>query len=125
MLGAVRARCSGIRRFLAAHDLDEAFEHARAPQGVDLVLLDLSPAGLRRHHALARFRQAFPQVRVVVVSSAPDRNCVLVHWSSAPSDYVRRRTTLRSSPPRCTWSAKAASTFRSRRSLTDEPQAER
>jgi DNA-binding NarL/FixJ family response regulator len=75
MLGAVVRTVFGDATLLAAHDLDEAFEHARGPQGVDLALLDLSLPGCAGIEALARFRKAFPQLRVVV-SSADDHTCV-------------------------------------------------
>ena len=88
MLGAVARAVFDGATLLAAHDLDEAFEHARAPQGVDLVLLDLSLPGCAGIEALARFRKAFPQVPVVVVSSADDRNCVLRSLEVGAVGYV-------------------------------------
>jgi DNA-binding NarL/FixJ family response regulator len=93
MLGTVVRTVFADSTLLAAHDLEEAFEHARGPQGVDLVLLDLSLPGCAGIEALARFRKAFPQVRVVVVSSAADRNCVLRALEAGALGYVPKTHT--------------------------------
>jgi DNA-binding NarL/FixJ family response regulator len=78
---------------LAAHDLDEAFRHARGPDGLDLVLLELTLPGCAGIEALARFRKAFPRIRVVVVSGAEDRNCVLRSLEVGAVGYVPKTHT--------------------------------
>jgi DNA-binding NarL/FixJ family response regulator len=93
MLGTVVRTVFVDSTLLTAHDLDEAFAHARAPQGVDLALLDLSLPGCDGIEALARFRKAFPQIPVVVVSSADDRDCVLRALEVGAVGYVPKTHT--------------------------------
>jgi DNA-binding NarL/FixJ family response regulator len=93
VLGTVVRTVFGDPTLLTAHNLTEAFAHARADGGVDLVLLDLSLPGCAGIDALSRFRKAFPRVRVVVVSSTEDRSCVLRSLEAGAVGYVPKTHT--------------------------------
>lgn len=93
VLGDVVRRIFPESTLLAAHDLDQAFRHARAAEAIDLVLLDLSLPGCGGTEALARFRTAFPDLRVVVVTSAEDRSLVLRALELGAVGYVPKTHT--------------------------------
>lgn len=58
-----------------AGDLDAAFESLRE-YPAELVLLDLGLPGCGGVESVLRFRQAFPDTRVVVISSEDERNAI-------------------------------------------------
>jgi DNA-binding NarL/FixJ family response regulator len=76
----------------AAADLDEAFAAARATP-MDVVLLDLGLPGCRGIDALKRFRQAFPQVTIVVISSNEDSQVISDALEAGASGYIPKALT--------------------------------
>lgn len=58
-----------------AGELDAAFESMRESPA-DIVMLDLGLPGCGGIESLLRFRRAFPDVRVVVISSEDERNVI-------------------------------------------------
>lgn len=71
-LGAVVRKAIPNAKVHAELDLDAALERAGRLARLELALLDLGLPGCSGIEALVRFRQAFPKVRVVVVSAMED-----------------------------------------------------
>ena len=63
-------RLSSELQLLQASTCDEAFALCEAQPDIELILLDLSLVGMRGMDGLAVLRERYPQVPVVVVSSA-------------------------------------------------------
>jgi DNA-binding NarL/FixJ family response regulator len=89
MLLAEQARAA----FSGAHveatgSLAEAVECARAMGGVEACLLDLGLPGCKGIEALTRFRAAFPEARVVVVSAFEERAVVLAALDEGAVGYI-------------------------------------
>jgi CheY-like chemotaxis protein len=74
-------------RISAAADLEEALAAAQATP-MDAVLLDLGLPGYRGIEALKRFRQSFPQVPVVVISSNEDSQVIADALEAGASGYI-------------------------------------
>ena len=76
----------------AAADLGEALAAARAAP-MDVVLLDLGLPGCHGIDALKRFRQAFPQVITVVISSHEDSRVISAALEAGASGYIPKALT--------------------------------
>ncbi len=70
-----------------ARDLEEALEAARG-RPVQLVLLDLGLPGCGGIESLLRFRQQFPDVRVVVVSAVEDHASIRGALAAGAAGYI-------------------------------------
>jgi DNA-binding NarL/FixJ family response regulator len=89
MLLAAYARTAfSSTRVETARGLPEAIEAARAMGGVDACLLDLGLPGCKGIEALTRFRHAFAQARVVIVSANEERAVVLAALAEGASGYI-------------------------------------
>lgn len=89
MIFAERARAA----FDAAHvecasNLEEAIEHGRTMGGVEACLLDLGLPDCSGIEALTRFRDAYPEARVVVVSAFEERAVVLACFEAGAVGYI-------------------------------------
>lgn len=71
----------------SANGLADALQATR-DETIDLVLLDLGLPGCRDVSALTQFREAFPAVRVVVVSAVEERETVLAALEAGAVGYV-------------------------------------
>jgi DNA-binding NarL/FixJ family response regulator len=60
---------------------------------MDVVLLDLGLPGCRGIDALKRFRQAFPQVTIVVISSNEDSQVISDALEAGASGYIPKALT--------------------------------
>jgi len=76
----------------AAADLDEALAAARATP-MDIVLLDLGLPGCHGIDALKRFRQAFPKVTIVVISSNEDSRVISDALEAGASSFIPKALT--------------------------------
>ncbi len=87
MLTAVAFSALPGSRVHSARDLEEGLAAARA-SAIDLVLLDLGLPGCRGVDAVKRFRQAFPQVTIVVVSSNEDAQVVSEALQAGAASFI-------------------------------------
>jgi DNA-binding NarL/FixJ family response regulator len=72
----------------AAVDSERGFAIAAAEPDLDLVLLDLNIPGLAGVPALKAWRQRYPEVPVVVLSSADDRTTVLAAIAAGAAGFI-------------------------------------
>ena len=73
---------------LAAGDSERGFAIADAEPDLDLVLLDLTLPGLAGIPALKAWRRRYPEVPVVVLSSADDRPTVLAAIAAGAAGFI-------------------------------------
>jgi DNA-binding NarL/FixJ family response regulator len=84
----VIARLEPGAAVLAAADADQGFAVADAEPDLDLVLLDLNIPGLAGIPALKAWRRRYPEVPVVVLSSADDRPTVLAAIAAGAAGFI-------------------------------------
>lgn len=87
MLTAIACSALPGSKVQSASNLEEAFATARA-SAVDLVLLDLGLPGCRGIDAVKRFRQAFPRVTILVVSSNEDNEVISEALQAGATGYI-------------------------------------
>lgn len=73
---------------LEAGSIDEAFERASSAPRLDLVLMDLGLPGVSGLEGIGMFRERFPDVPVVALSSADDADTVLRAIDAGAMGYV-------------------------------------
>ena len=73
---------------LGAQDSERGFAIADAEPDLDLVLLDLNLPGLAGIPALKAWRRRYPEVPVVVLSSADDRPTVLAAIAAGAAGFI-------------------------------------
>jgi DNA-binding NarL/FixJ family response regulator len=73
---------------LAVGDSERGFAIAAAEPDLDLVLLDLNIPGLAGIPALKAWRRRYPEVPVVVLSSADDRPTVLAAIAAGAAGFI-------------------------------------
>ena len=93
---AVRKTFSGARVHTAV-DLPEALQIA-AGHPLDLVLLDLTLPTCSGIDALYRFRQAYPQVPVLVVSSNEDKERIKACLDAGARGYITKTSAISGLP---------------------------
>jgi len=76
-----------------ATDLDEAMAYARGAGPPDLAVLDLGLPGCRGIEALIRFREALPDVPVVILSATDDGNVVRAALNAGAKGYLPKTST--------------------------------
>ena len=84
----VVARLEPGATVLAAADSERGFAIADAEPDLDLVLLDLNIPGLAGIPALKAWRRRYPEVPVVVLSSADDRPTVLAAIAAGAAGFI-------------------------------------
>jgi len=84
----VVARLEPGAAVLAAADSERGFAIATAERDLDLVLLDLNLPGLAGIPALKAWRRRYPEVPVVVLSSADDRPTVLAAIAAGAAGFI-------------------------------------
>jgi DNA-binding NarL/FixJ family response regulator len=84
----VVARLEPGARVLAVGDSERGFAIADAEPDLDLVLLDLNIPGLAGIPALKAWRRRYPEVPVVVLSSADDRPTVLAAIAAGAAGFI-------------------------------------
>jgi DNA-binding NarL/FixJ family response regulator len=84
----VVARLEAGATVLAAGDSEQGFAVADAEPDLDLVLLDLNVPGLAGIPALKAWRRRYPEVPVVVLSSADDRPTVLAAIAAGAAGFI-------------------------------------
>lgn len=107
----------GLRAALEAHGADivvldagclqDAMERYEAEPDIDMVLLDLNMSDCRGLHGVKRFKEAFPEARVVVFSATQDEfvirqaeslgACGYIAKSQHPADLAKAIRSLASS----------------------------
>ena len=92
----VRKTFAGAKVHTAA-DLPDALQIASG-RPLDLVLLDLKLPTCNGIQALERFREAFPQVPVLVVSINEDRDCIEACIAAGARGYIPKTAALRGLP---------------------------
>jgi DNA-binding NarL/FixJ family response regulator len=75
-------------KVLAVGDSEQGFTIADAEPDLDLVLLDLNTPGLAGIPALKAWRRRYPEVPVVVLSSADDRPTVLAAIAAGAAGFI-------------------------------------
>ena len=85
---AVVARLEPGAAVLAAAGSERGFAIAEAEPDLDLVLLDLNIPGLSGIPALKAWRRRYPEVPVVVLSSADDRPTVLAAIGAGAAGFI-------------------------------------
>ena len=93
----VRKTFTGARVHTAV-DLPEALQIA-AGRPLDLVLLDLTLPTCRGLDALERFRQAFPDVPVLVVSASEEEERASACLAAGARGFVAKTSALAELPP--------------------------
>lgn len=76
-----------------AGSCEEAFELLARRGGADLVLIDLGLPGLSGLEGLARLRRDHPEVPVVVMSSADDKDTVLAALDAGAMGFIPKSST--------------------------------
>ena len=84
----VVARLEPGATVLAVGDSERGFAIADAEPDLDLVLLDLNIPGLAGIPALKAWRRRYPEVPVVVLSSADDRPTVLAAIAAGAAGFI-------------------------------------
>jgi DNA-binding NarL/FixJ family response regulator len=92
VLAAVASYALRGSRVKAVGDLESAFEAARATP-MDAVLLDLGLPGCRGVDSVMRFKEAFPRVVIVVVSSNEDSQVIADALAAGASGYLPKGLT--------------------------------
>ena len=92
VLAAVASYALRGSRVKAVGDLESAFEAARA-MPMDAVLLDLGLPGCRGVDSVKRFKEAFPRVVIVVVSSNEDSQVIADALAAGASGYLPKGLT--------------------------------
>lgn len=92
VLAAVASCALRGARVKAVGDLESALEAARATP-MDAVLLDLGLPGCRGVDSVKRFKQAFPRVVIVVVSSNEDSQVIAEALEAGASGYLPKGLT--------------------------------
>jgi DNA-binding NarL/FixJ family response regulator len=92
----VRKTFSGARVHTAV-DLPEALQIASG-RPLDLVLLDLSLPTCRGIDALERFREAYPDVPVLVVSANEDEDRIQACLAAGARGYVKKSVAVTNLP---------------------------
>jgi DNA-binding NarL/FixJ family response regulator len=85
---AVVARLEPGATVLAASDSERGFAIAEREPDLDLVLLDLNMPGLAGIPALKAWRSRHPDIPVVVLSSAEDRQSVLAAIGAGAAGFI-------------------------------------
>ena len=93
---SVRKTFSGAKVHTAS-DLPDALQIASG-HSVDLVLLDLKLPTCSGIEALERFRKAFPELPVLVVSINEDRHCIKACLDAGARGYIPKTAALRGLP---------------------------
>ena len=93
---SVRKTFAGAKVHTAG-DLPDALQIASG-RALDLVLLDLRLPTCNGIQALERFREAFPEVPVLVVSINEDRDCIKACLAAGARGYIPKTAALRSLP---------------------------
>ena len=93
---SVRKTFAGAKVHTAG-DLPDALQIASG-HPVDLVLLDLKLPTCNGIEALERFRKAFPQLPVLVVSIIEDRDCIKACLAAGARGYIPKTAALRGLP---------------------------
>ena len=75
-------------KVLAVGDSERGFAIADAEPDLDLVLLDLNTPGLAGINAVKAWRRRYPQLPVVVLSSADDRPTVLAAIAAGAAGFI-------------------------------------
>lgn len=88
VMGAVLARTLAPEVIYVENGLQEALLRARQDSALDLVVLDLGLPGCKGIEALTRFRKAFPQVPVVVISATEDSATVRAALDAGARGYI-------------------------------------
>jgi len=79
-------------RIHVASSLADAISQARGNAHLGLVLLDLGLPGCAGIEALARFRAAWPELRVAVVSANEDADCVHAVFAAGAAGFIPKTT---------------------------------
>jgi DNA-binding NarL/FixJ family response regulator len=77
-------------QFLEAACLQDALDVCKASQPIDLVLLDLNMSDCRGLQGLRRFKEAFPAVRVAVLSATQDEFVVRQAQALGAAAYIAK-----------------------------------
>lgn len=93
---SVRKTFAGAKVHTAA-DLPDALQIASG-RPLDLVLLDLKLPTCNGIEALERFRKAFPELPVLVVSINEDRDCIKACLEAGARGYIPKTAALRALP---------------------------
>ena len=92
LLSAVAATAFPDARIETAADLATGLACARGMAPLDLVLLDLGLPGCRGIDALLVFREAFPDAKIVVVSSHDAPDLIAAARAAGATDFLSKRT---------------------------------
>lgn len=95
IMRAVLAKAFDLPEVHCATDLEEALTHARSAGPPDLAVLDLGLPGCRGIDALSRFRKAFPDVPVVILSANDDAYVVTAALKAGARGYLLKTYTRR------------------------------
>jgi DNA-binding NarL/FixJ family response regulator len=88
VMGSVLARTLAPEVIYVESGLQEALARARQEGALDLVVLDLGLPGCKGIEALTRFRKAFPNVPVVVISATEDSATVRAALDAGARGYL-------------------------------------
>jgi DNA-binding NarL/FixJ family response regulator len=76
----------------AASDLETGLECAGLCEALQLVLLDLTLPGCSGIDALLKFREKYPEARVVVLSAIEDPDCIQAAFRAGAVGYIPKTT---------------------------------
>lgn len=93
LTGAVTRTFEGARVWTVS-DLERALNAARG-QVPDLILLDLGLPGCNGIDSLLRFREAYPEGRIVVVSTVDDAATIRSALSAGAAGYIPKSGNVR------------------------------
>lgn len=92
VMRAVAQRALGVEEMFVEKDLAAGLARARAAKPLDLILLDLGLPECSGIDALIRFRKAFPQAPIVVISATEDAGTVRAAMAQGARGYIPKST---------------------------------
>ncbi len=84
----VLSKLSGQAEIIDVHDYPSLFDQAERHPDLDMALVDLNMPGMDGHEAVSQFRQAFPQIPLVIISASEARADMIRSLDAGALGYI-------------------------------------